>query len=52
MTSVRESGANIYVNFGRRWSEDFSVTVQKRNERNFAAAGVDAKAAGWCGSAA
>jgi hypothetical protein len=31
------------VNFGRRWSEDFSVTIQKRNERNFAAAGLDVK---------
>jgi endonuclease YncB( thermonuclease family) len=39
--SVRESGATIYVNFGRRWSEAFSVTVLKRNERNFAAAGLD-----------
>ncbi len=41
VVSVRESGATIYVNFGRRWSEDFSVTVLKRNERNFAAAGLD-----------
>jgi endonuclease YncB( thermonuclease family) len=41
VVSVRESGATIYVNFGRRWSEDFTVTVLKRNERNFAAAGLD-----------
>jgi endonuclease YncB( thermonuclease family) len=41
VVSVRESGAAIYVNFGRRWSEEFSVTVLKRNERNFAAAGLD-----------
>ena len=27
--SVRESGGTIYVNFGRRWSEDFTVTVLK-----------------------
>jgi hypothetical protein len=40
---VRESGATIYVNFGRRWSEDFTVTVLKRNESNFAAAGLDLK---------
>ena len=39
--SVRENGATIYVNFGRRWSEDFTVTVLKRNERRFSAAGVD-----------
>jgi len=40
VVSVRESGATIYVNFGRRWSESFAVTVLKRNERNFSAAGV------------
>jgi len=38
--SVRESGATIFVNFGRRWTEDFVVTIAKRNERGFAAAGV------------
>mgnify|MGYP003333399595 FL=1 len=41
--SVRESGGVIYVNFGRRWSEDFTVTVLKRSERAFAAAGVELK---------
>jgi endonuclease YncB( thermonuclease family) len=41
--SVRESGGTIYVNFGRRWSEDFTVTVAKRNERTFAAAGLELK---------
>jgi endonuclease YncB( thermonuclease family) len=41
--SVRESGATIYVNFGRRWSEDFTVTILKRNQRNFTAAGLDPK---------
>ena len=41
--SVRESGATIYVNFGRRWSDDFTVTVQKRNERSFMAAGLELK---------
>src|SRR5580658_6557863 len=43
VVSVRESGATIYVNFGRRWSEDFTVTVLKRNERNFTASGLDLK---------
>jgi hypothetical protein len=38
--SVRESGSTIYVNFGRRWTEDFVVTIAKRNERGFAAAGL------------
>ena len=41
--SVRESGGTIYVNFGRRWSEDFTVTIAKRNERAFAAAGLEPK---------
>ena len=41
--SVRESGGTIYVNFGRRWSEDFTVTIAKRNERAFAAAGLTPK---------
>jgi endonuclease YncB( thermonuclease family) len=40
IVSVRESGGTIYVNFGRRWSEDFTVTIAKRHERAFAAAGT------------
>jgi len=40
VVSVRESGATIYVNFGRRWTEDFTVTIAKRNERRFAAVGL------------
>jgi endonuclease YncB( thermonuclease family) len=41
VASVRESGPTIYVNFGRRRVGDITVTVLKRNERNFAAAGLD-----------
>ena len=41
--SVRESGGTIYVNFGRRWSEDFTATLLKRNERAFTTAGLDLK---------
>lgn len=41
--SVRESGATIYVNFGRRWTRDFAVTIPKREARSFAAAGVEPK---------
>lgn len=41
--SVRESGATIYVNFGRRWSQDFTVTIAKRNESAFASAGLEPK---------
>ena len=40
VVSVRESGSTIFVNFGRRWTEDFVVTLTKRNERAFATAGV------------
>jgi len=43
VVSVRESGGTIYVNFGRRWSEDFTVTVPKRSERSFAALGLPLK---------
>jgi endonuclease YncB( thermonuclease family) len=39
--SVRDSGGIIYVNFGRRWSQDFAVTILKRNERTFATAGLE-----------
>jgi endonuclease YncB( thermonuclease family) len=41
--SVREAGGTIYVNFGRRWTEDFTVTVAKRQERSFKAAGLELK---------
>jgi len=41
--SVRESGATLYVNFGRRWTRDFTVIILKRQQRTFAAAGVEPK---------
>jgi len=44
VTSVRESGGVTYVNFGRRWSEHFTVTVLKRNAGIFASAGLTPKA--------
>ena len=40
---MRESGGTIYVNFGRRWSEDFTATLLRRNEKTFATAGLDLK---------
>jgi endonuclease YncB( thermonuclease family) len=43
VVSVRESGGTIYMNFGRRWSQALTVTILKRNERIFAAAGLDPK---------
>jgi endonuclease YncB( thermonuclease family) len=41
VVSVHASGATLYVNFGQHWSQDFSVTIRRRNERNFAAVGLD-----------
>jgi hypothetical protein len=41
--SVRESGATIYVNFGRRWTRGFTVTILKRLQRTFADAGIEPK---------
>ena len=41
VVSVRESRGTIYVNFGRRWSEDFTVTILKRIGARFVAAGLD-----------
>lgn len=38
--SVHASGGTIYLNFGRRWTRDFSVAILRRNERIFAAAGL------------
>ncbi len=31
------------MNFGRRWSESFTVTISKRNESTFKAAGIEPK---------
>lgn len=41
--SVRESGGTIYINFGRRWSEDFTVTILKRNAHKFTEVGIEPK---------
>ena len=40
VASVRTSGSIIYINFGRRWSEALTVTIQKRHERIFSASGI------------
>lgn len=41
--SVREAGNTIYVNFGRRWSEDFTVTIAKRHQPAFISGGLAPK---------
>ncbi|MDQ8732804.1 thermonuclease family protein [Bradyrhizobium sp. LHD-71] len=38
--SVREAGATLYVNFGRRWTQDFAVTILRRNVAGFETAGI------------
>jgi endonuclease YncB( thermonuclease family) len=43
VASVRESGGTIYINFGRVWSRNLTVTILKRNARAFAAAGIEPK---------
>ncbi len=39
--SVHPTGGTIYLNFGRRWTRDFSVIILRRRRRSFAAAGID-----------
>jgi len=41
--SVRESAGTIYINFGRVWSRNLTVTILRRNRPAFAAAGMDLK---------
>jgi hypothetical protein len=41
--SVRESGATIYVNFGRRWTRDFTVIILRRLSHVSTAAGIEPK---------
>ena len=41
--SVRQAGAVTYVNFGRRWTQDFAITLQKRTVTAFEEAKVPVK---------
>jgi endonuclease YncB( thermonuclease family) len=41
--SVRESAGTIYMNFGRDWSRNLTVTILRRNIPAFAAAGLEPK---------
>jgi endonuclease YncB( thermonuclease family) len=38
--SVRQAGAITYINFGRRWTRDFAVTISRRVMPGFEAAGI------------
>jgi hypothetical protein len=41
--SVRQAGAVTYINFGRRWTRDFAVTISRRIMPAFEAAGITLK---------
>ena len=41
--SVRESGGTIYMNFGRVWSRNLTITIASRNRPAFEGAGMDPK---------
>jgi endonuclease YncB( thermonuclease family) len=41
--SVRQAGAVTYINFGRRWTRDFAVTISRRVAPAFEAAGITLK---------
>lgn len=43
VVSVREAGGAVYLNFGRVWSRNLTVTILRRNIRAFSAAGLDPK---------
>ena len=42
--SARQAGATFYLNFGRRWTRDFAVTVPRHVKGLFDQGGVDLKA--------
>jgi len=58
VSSARLAGATFYVNFGRRWTRDFAVTISKRMMASIEAAGIDLKSLkgkrilvrGWIGA--
>lgn len=41
--TVREAGATTYINVGRRWTQDFAVTISRRMVPAFEAAGMSPK---------
>jgi endonuclease YncB( thermonuclease family) len=41
--SVRQAGATFYANFGRRWTQDFAVTISRRMMASLEAAGISPK---------
>lgn len=43
VSSARLAGATFYVNFGRRWTRDFAVTISRRMMASVETAGIDLK---------
>ncbi|KIZ38180.1 nuclease [Rhodopseudomonas palustris] len=43
VVSVRQAGATVYLNFGRRWTRDFAVTISRRMAGSFEAQGLHLK---------
>lgn len=41
--SVRQTGATTYLNFGRRWTQDFAATISRRTAAAFEQAGITPK---------
>jgi endonuclease YncB( thermonuclease family) len=41
--SVRQAGTVTYINFGRRWTQDFAVTISRRMMAAFETAGITLK---------
>lgn len=41
--SVRQAGTVTYINFGRRWTQDFAVTISRHMMSAFESAGITAK---------
>jgi endonuclease YncB( thermonuclease family) len=41
--TVRQAGATTYLNFGRRWTRDFAVTISRRNMPAIESAGITPK---------
>ncbi|WP_022724037.1 thermonuclease family protein [Rhodopseudomonas sp. B29] len=43
VVSVREAGSTVFLNFGRRWTRDFAVTISRRIVGPLGAAGISPK---------
>jgi micrococcal nuclease len=43
VVAVGEGGGRLYLNFGPDWRSDFTVSIDRKNMNDFAAAGIDLK---------